>query len=555
MALADCTPVSSVEQVDPSLAPPTITLSAASLTQSGVVIPALQATWGASTNLYITGIQFEYFESSGAGPATRSAPQGILAGLWQATNNIVAGKTYTVRYRAVSAVVVGNWITHGSNITMSTAFTAGDTANVGGVPSSTVLASLPGADTTPPAAPTSLSATAAFQSIFLQWTCPADADVKSIEIWEHTADVRASATKIGTADASKSSVGFFGRTGLTPGTLRYYWVRAVDTAGNIGPFNGTSGTPATTASLAIADFPASLTAVGYGSSLPTASTYAGATFYNTSDGKFYRKNTANTAWTVLTETTDLNGQITTGQITTGAISTGLIAAGAITAAKIASNTITASQIAAATITADRMSVSSLSAISANIGTVTAGVVQNSGGTTFFDLTNGRSQYAVGSYVFRLGAIGSTVVAWFGPSSVGIGSETRTNGAFAWGTDGVVYFGSGALTSGSGSRLTVTIPNSMSWSGFLSSPTVESTNSSGTPTCSGGTGTGRQTFWSVVSGDSVNVSTSSGSGLFAITVSTLVHIGDALGGAVRCTVIDDAGNVGFADTDFSFSETH
>lgn len=52
-----------------------------------------------------------------------------------------------------------------------------------------------------------------------------------------------------------------------------------------------------------------------------------------------------------------------------------IAAQTITAGQIASETITAGQIAANTITADKMSVSQLSAITANLGHITAGLIE------------------------------------------------------------------------------------------------------------------------------------------------------------------------------------
>lgn len=101
------------------------------------------------------------------------------------------------------------------------------------------------------------------------------------------------------------------------------------------------------------------------------------------------------------------------------------------------------------LTAAHMTVGELSAISANIGDITAGKIGNAAGTTFFDLTNGRQQFQVGSYVWRQGSIGSNVVTWFGPSSIPIGSETRTNGAFATGTDGQTYLGNAPLQNGGG----------------------------------------------------------------------------------------------------------
>lgn len=93
--------------------------------------------------------------------------------------------------------------------------------------------------------------------------------------------------------------------------------------------------------------------------------------------------------------------ITSAKIAANAITTEKIVASAVTAAKIASKTITANQIASKTITAAELSVSTLSAISANLGTVTAGVlkstnyVANSTGSTF-NLNNGYLEINNGS---------------------------------------------------------------------------------------------------------------------------------------------------------------
>ena len=119
---------------------------------------------------------------------------------------------------------------------------------------------------------------------------------------------------------------------------------------------------------------------------------------------------------------------------------------------IATGAIQAVHIQSYSIDATKLNVTSLAAITANLGTVTAGVVQNAAGTTFFDLTNGRSQYRRGSYDLRMGSIGSGVVLWYGPASIGIGSESRTNGAWAFGDDGKVYYGSAELTVGGGAAV-------------------------------------------------------------------------------------------------------
>lgn len=93
-----------------------------------------------------------------------------------------------------------------------------------------------------------------------------------------------------------------------------------------------------------------------------------------------------------------SGAITSGKIEAGAITAEHIAAHAITADRLAAKTITSDYIAAGTITgneieagsitADKIKVSELSALTANLGTVTAGVIQS-------------SNYAAGSYGMRL----------------------------------------------------------------------------------------------------------------------------------------------------------
>jgi sulfur carrier protein ThiS len=62
---------------------------------------------------------------------------------------------------------------------------------------------------------------------------------------------------------------------------------------------------------------------------------------------------------------------------------------------------------------------------------------------------------LGSYKVMFGALGpggAQMVLWFGPSTISDFSVTRTNGAFALGTDGVVYYGTSPLaTGGSGAK--------------------------------------------------------------------------------------------------------
>jgi hypothetical protein len=99
------------------------------------------------------------------------------------------------------------------------------------------------------------------------------------------------------------------------------------------------------------------------------------------------------------------GNLAADKITTGTLAAARIAAGSIDATKLAANSVTATQIAASAVTADKLqagavvagkiaagavtadkiSVSSLAAIAANLGTVTAGRIQNAANTAYWNL--------------------------------------------------------------------------------------------------------------------------------------------------------------------------
>ncbi|MDX6645667.1 MAG: hypothetical protein QOK40_1394, partial [Miltoncostaeaceae bacterium] len=91
-------------------------------------------------------------------------------------------------------------------------------------PSAPASARTAAADTTPPAAPTGLVATANGPNrIDLAWSGPADADVAGYRVYRGGAQVGA------TTGASARS---FSETGLTPDTLYSYTVEAIDGSGN-----------------------------------------------------------------------------------------------------------------------------------------------------------------------------------------------------------------------------------------------------------------------------------------------------------------------------------
>jgi len=75
---------------------------------------------------------------------------------------------------------------------------------------------------------------------------------------------------------------------------------------------------------------------------------------------------------------------------------------------------------------------------------------NFGAQTSFDLTTETFITEVGSVRSRYGTAfgsGASVVMWHGPTSVAQGSESRTNGYLAIGTDGLIYHNAAALSWG------------------------------------------------------------------------------------------------------------
>jgi hypothetical protein len=107
------------------------------------------------------------------------------------------------------------------------------------------------------------------------------------------------------------------------------------------------------------------------------------------------------------------------------------------------------RITTRTISADRMNVNSLSAISANVGTVTAGLVRSTSGNAYFDLDNARIVFNNGS-VMKVQGVGfgsaNQFIEWFGPVQSSFTSCTEANATYYLKTNGSAYFG-GSLSAG------------------------------------------------------------------------------------------------------------
>ena len=106
-------------------------------------------------------------------------------------------------------------------------------------------------------------------------------------------------------------------------------------------------------------------------------------------------------------------------------------------------------IIAGTVTAAKMGVTDLSSITANIGTLTAGVIRNGADTFRVDATNGRTITQTGAFMKVTGTpFGSSnqFIEWYGPYFPNLISCTEANAVYYLKTDGSAYFG-GNLSAG------------------------------------------------------------------------------------------------------------
>lgn len=378
-----------------------------SIAPDGTVVPRLLVTWTASTSGDVAQYEVQgklstdtdYASFVVAGNVTRYVHPVVLSGV-----------TYNVRVRSIS------------------------TSGVGSAWSTVVNYSTTG-DTTAPGAPSGLAATGGLRSVRLVWTNPTDADYAYTEVWEHTSDARASATKVGQVSGTN-----WVRSDLATGATRYYWIRAVDFSGNVGAWNATAGVSATTSSVATGDissgavttalFASGIRPVEIVSTLPSSGNTAGRVVFLTTDNKLYRYD--GSAWTAAVPAVDVTGQITTTQITDSAISTAKLSANAVTTAKLATGAVTADTIAANAITAGKIAAAAISSTEIAAGSISVDRLSSSS-SAFNSITfalgssttlDGRT--AAAAFTGTASAYGILAKNTGGKSAIGAGTTATTN---------------------------------------------------------------------------------------------------------------------------------
>ena len=202
------TPISTSTDGTPPSAPGTLTASAVNANE-------IDLAWGVATdNVGVTGYQIFRCQNAGCTSyALLASPTGT-ATTYKDTS-VAASTAYGYEVRATDAA--GNLGPFSNSATATT-------------PAST--------DTTPPSAPGTLAAHAVSAGeIDLTWGAASDnVGVTGYEVFRCTGAACGSFTKVGQAGGGTTT---YSDTGLTAATSYSYEVRALDAAGNTGPFSNT----------------------------------------------------------------------------------------------------------------------------------------------------------------------------------------------------------------------------------------------------------------------------------------------------------------------------
>lgn len=237
-------------------------------------------------------------------------------------------------------------------------------------------------DSTAPATVTGLTATAGIQSVILKWTANSELDLDSYNVYHNTVNNSATSTILANTRST-----YFINSKLTGDIIKYYWIKAKDTSGNLSVAysTGASATPTNVTTDDIVDAAITSLKTDLAAIDPTtgnlgplvvgtaqidalavteAKIAAGAITAAKTSLAAINSGTGNLA--VNAVTTDalmadavtgvkiLNAAIDENKIATGAVLEGHIFTGAITTNKIATDAITADKILAGAITAQKI---------------------------------------------------------------------------------------------------------------------------------------------------------------------------------------------------------
>ena len=190
-----------------SVVPPTsfVTSATTSVALDGTIIPAIEASWTASTDSFVTQYDLQWSTDNTNFQSVVTDNTRFIV------SPVISAATYYFKVRSINSLGVKSVFV---------------TANQGSV-----------GDTTAPALPTALSATAGYKSINLEWTNPTDKDFSNTEVYRATSSggTYAEVATVGGGFGVKAE---FLNGGLADATAFYYKFKSVDYSGNKSAFTG-----------------------------------------------------------------------------------------------------------------------------------------------------------------------------------------------------------------------------------------------------------------------------------------------------------------------------
>lgn len=359
----------------------------------GTVKPFIDLAWTANAESDLAYYQVDYRRQGDTAFSSQLVRKEILSARYF---GVVGNVVYEARIAAIDRLGNASAFTALSTITTAT-------------------------DTTVPAAPTGVTASGFFQVVLVKWIPPSVTDLDVVEIWRSTTNDSATATKVGESKGIS-----FVDDGLANATQYFYWLKSRDTSANVsgfhaGQFAGASGTTLTIATADVGDSQvtaAKIAAAVIDSShlrtdtvvITVAAQIANALITNAHIVDLSADKITAGLLDVLVrlgvnniELDGVNSVITIkdtqgtpvtrvqiGKLGVGAGDWGIKIFNASGVLMWSFDTgITVDGIPNSTITPGKLNVSQLSAITADVGTLTAGVLRNISNTSKFDLSNER----------------------------------------------------------------------------------------------------------------------------------------------------------------------
>lgn len=236
------------ELPDPfSVVPPTGLQANAetSVALDGTIVTSMVVSWTASTDSFVDqyDVQWSTDNSTFQSVVTDDTLYRI--------SPVEAGATYYTRVRSINSLGVKSGFVYANQVSVG--------------------------DTTAPALPTPISATAGYKSISLEWTNPSDKDFSNVEVYRATSS-GGSFSEVATVGGGFGANAEFLNGGLADATTFYYKFKSVDYSGNKSAF--TAEVSATTNAAAIdgTDGKSTFTAPIFKRDTSTPATPTGGTF-------------------------------------------------------------------------------------------------------------------------------------------------------------------------------------------------------------------------------------------------------------------------------------